>query len=131
MKAISIISILFSVLFFASCKKYKEAHIEVVNNVHNVRLYNISFDDIALRGDLLPGESSGKILISDEYENISFPISGQIEFYMMGSSDARVYLRTKESFTLNKNDDLKIIISDDTEVVNSLTSSIRTLADIQ
>ena len=115
-------------LLFAACKD-DEAHIEVVNGVHNVRLQNISFVDFPLGYDLLPGESTGKKKLSEEYDDISFPLSGQIVFYMLGTDGSKVYLKTKESFRLNKNDNLQVVISDNTEVVNMVTGSIRSFTE--
>ncbi|MDR1983873.1 MAG: hypothetical protein LBQ28_03505 [Prevotellaceae bacterium] len=105
------------VLLFTSCEK--TATIKVTNAVHNVRLDNINFDKFGIGSNILPGESTHEMTISTE-DNISFPISSQLQFYMV-KGNSRVFLKTKEIYTLNADDKLNIIIDDNTEVVNILT----------
>ncbi|MDR2085915.1 MAG: hypothetical protein LBP72_01950, partial [Dysgonamonadaceae bacterium] len=62
-----------------SCKK--EAKIQVTNSVHNVRLDNISFSGARIGSNLLPGEST-EAIITDKYDDLSFPVTAQLEFYM-------------------------------------------------
>jgi hypothetical protein len=102
-------------LFF-SCSN--EAKIQVTNNVHNVRFDNISYANVQVGSNLLPGEST-EITITDKYEDISFPITAQLEFYMV-KGDKRVYLKTKEYFKVDKDETYKIIIDDRTELVNPM-----------
>ena len=117
MKSKHVILLLLSCVFFASCEDDKSV-IRITNNVHNVKLDKISFADIAIGSNLLPGESAEET-ISEYYTEVSFPLSSQIEFYMV-SADKRVFLKTKETFTLKANDKLSIIIDDNTEVVNPM-----------
>jgi hypothetical protein len=124
MKIIKVAILLFSFMMI-SC--YDEATVTVVNEVSNVQLSNISFGDYAIYNNLLPGES-GSLIISEEWNNLSFPITKHVFFYMVKGGD-RVYLRTKDSYKLNKNDDLTISITDDTEVVNLLNDKTKALKE--
>jgi hypothetical protein len=103
---------------FLLCSCSHEAKIQVTNNVHNVRLDNISYVNVQIGSYLLPGEST-EMTITDKYENISFPVTAQLEFYMV-KGDKRVYLKTKEYFKVDKDETRKIIISDSTELVNPM-----------
>jgi hypothetical protein len=104
------------VLFLNSCSN--EAKVQVTNKVHNVRLDNISFLKIKVGTYLLPGETVEQT-ISDHYKEISFPVSAQLEFYMV-KGDKRVYLRTKEYYRINKDETLTIAITDDTQPLNPM-----------
>lgn len=117
-----LINILICSLFLFSCKD-DEAKMQITNKVHNIRLDKISFSGISIGTNILPGESTNKFLISEKYDNISFPLTSPVQFYMV-SGDNKVFLQTKESFTLNAGDDLNIIINDETEVVNMMTTQI-------
>ena len=111
-----IIFLLFTSVLLLSC--YDEAKIQVTNNVHNVRLDNISFSKVSIGSNLLPGETK-ETVISDMYKDISFPVTAQLEFYMV-KGDRRVYLRTKKYYQVDKGETLTIVIKDDTEVVNPM-----------
>jgi hypothetical protein len=102
-------------LLFAGC--YKDATVSVTNNVHNVQLDNINFDQFGIGSRILPGESTPELTIS-ESEGVRFPLSAPLQFYMI-KGDRRVFLTTKEHYTLNADDRLVIVISDDTEVVTT------------
>ncbi len=106
------------ILFLISCEE-KKAHVQLTNKVHNVRLENISYGKIRISSYLLPGESSEKIEISEEDDNISFPFEAQIEFYML-KGDKRVYLKTKNSYKIDEDQELLIEINDNTEVINPM-----------
>ena len=118
MKSKYIILLLLSCVLLASCEK--ESVIRVTNNVHNIKLDKISFADKSIGSNLLPGESIEKTIVEGFAENI-FPLSGQVEFYMV-SADKRVFLKTKETFTLKEDDKLTIIIDDNTEVVSPMNT---------
>ncbi|MDR2126382.1 MAG: hypothetical protein LBP63_06105 [Prevotellaceae bacterium] len=109
--------ILLFALLFTSCDK--TATIQVTNNVHNVRLDNINFDKFGIGSHIITGESTQQVEISTQ-DNVSFPLSAQLQFYMV-KGDTRVFLKTKEIYTLNEDAKLIIVINDDTEVVNIST----------
>ena len=92
--------------------------IKIQNKVQNARLENINFGNEWVGYSLLPGQSSGDIIIEDYEEE--FPKKGQIEFQMISNGNT-VYLRTQETFELNFGDTLSVVISDDTEVYNPIT----------
>jgi DNA-binding LytR/AlgR family response regulator len=104
-------------LFTLLCTSCDEATIQVTNKVHNVQLDNISFDKFGIGSHILPGESTQELRLR-HYET-SFPLSAPIQFYMV-KGDRRVFLKTKEIYTLNADDKLVVVISDDTEVENIL-----------
>ncbi len=110
---------LFSFILLLSSCKDEHAYLKVTNKVHNVRLENISFGEIPLGSYILPGESTSEYILSDNDDRVSFPMSKQISFYMV-KGDNRVYLKTKEYYRVDKNQNLIIEISDETEVVNPM-----------
>ena len=101
---------------FSACEE--KAKIQVMNRVHNVRLDNVSFSGVHVGTYLLPGETAESI-VTDKYEDISFPVRAQLEFYMV-KGDKKVYLKTKDYFTVDKDQTLKIEVSDDTELVSPM-----------
>jgi hypothetical protein len=50
-----------------------------------------------------------------------FPVRSQLEFYMV-KGDKRVYLKTREFFSVDDGETLKIVLTDDTELINPLTA---------
>jgi hypothetical protein len=116
MKTFSILFLLASAGFFASC--HDEAQIEVTHRVHNVRLDQISFSKVRIGSELLPGESV-ETTLSDRYEDISFPVTAPLEFYMV-KGDKRVYLKTKKLFRVDAGEKLQIVLEDATELVDGM-----------
>lgn len=102
-------------LVFSSCME--EGKVQVQNKVHNVTLESINYGDIPISYSLLPGEKSEEVTVSDYRE--SFPMTHKLDFYMVGSGN-RVYLKTKESYELNYDETLLIVITDSTEVENPM-----------
>lgn len=100
-------------LIATSCRE--KGTVVVTNKVSNAKIESISFDDYAIYGELLPGQSSEKLEIKELKDD--FPFIGPIEFYMTSGSN-RVFLKTKESFQLDYDQDLVVVITDSTEVVN-------------
>ena len=100
-------------LIATSCTE--KGTVVVTNRVSNAKIETMSFNDYAIYGTLLPGQSSTKLEIK-QFRN-KFPFTGQIEFYMTSGSN-RVFLKTKESFYLDYDQNLVIVISDSTEVIN-------------
>jgi hypothetical protein len=107
-------------LLFVSC--YKEATISVTNNVGNVSIGNISYGNIYIGyKSLLPGETASEI-ISNGRDEVKFPMSAQLQFYMI-SGENKVFLKSKETYTLNADQHLKIVIDNNTEVVNPMKTT--------
>lgn len=118
MKKIIILSIIIS-LGLSSCKDDQvEAVIRVQNKVHNVKLERVYWNNFQLAYSLLPGQTSNDYVIYDYPED--FPKTDVAEFYMTADGN-RVYLQTRQSYTLNAEQDLTIIIDDTTRVFNPLT----------
>ncbi len=113
---VSVFLLCLTAFLCVSCKPDK-AHLKVTNHVHNVKLENISYCGFSLGYSLLPGESTKAVLFSDDYDDVSFPMTGSISFYMV-RGDKRVLLNTKEHYQLKANQNLEVEITDETEVVN-------------
>jgi FtsP/CotA-like multicopper oxidase with cupredoxin domain len=119
MKKILLLAI--TVCLLASCKE-RTADLTVGNMLDNVVLERISIGDYAVEyGQILPGMNAHERFKS--YNDSLFPIIGQISFYMV-SGDNRVFLQTKEIFTLDEGMSLVVNIDSDTEVVNRSAGSI-------
>jgi hypothetical protein len=87
----------------------------VQNNISAVRITDVKWGNVFLSRELLPGESSSKISINLLQEDI--PKTAPITFKMVAKQNT-VYLETEEEFTLKADDELLIILSDDTKVKN-------------
>ena len=107
--------LLILVLMLFSCEE--EAKITIQNNVHNATLEQISWDKYSIGHSLMPGVKSQKYTVYGHKND--FPKTSMVKFYMKRNGN-QVYLETKNTFTLNIDDDLLIIISDTTEVINPL-----------
>lgn len=70
---------------------------------------------------LLPGETSNAISVYDNssYYDVSLPAKFPLKFYMELNGD-KVYLQTRESYNLGKEEDITITIDDTTKVYNPL-----------
>jgi hypothetical protein len=106
-------------LLFFSC--YDDATISVTNHVGNVSIEKVSYGDILVGNNLLPGESTSTKIISERWDNVKFPMSAQLQFYMVRGAN-RVFLKSKEVYVLNAEQHLSIVINDDTEVINPMKS---------
>ncbi|MBB4037052.1 hypothetical protein GGR21_002966 [Dysgonomonas hofstadii] len=118
---IQYIILLCAILGFVSTSCDNNARVSVTNKVSNVRLENISYGDISLGSSkLIFGETTGERTISDRWDGIKFPMNEKVQFYMV-SGDNRVLLITKESYKLDEDQHLNIVIDDDTDVINPAT----------
>ncbi|MDY0103268.1 MAG: hypothetical protein RBS07_10025 [Lentimicrobium sp.] len=113
MKARIILMAVLAALIATSCTE--KGTLVVTNKVSNAKIESISFDDYPIYGELLPGQSSEKLEIKELKDK--FPFTGPIEFYMTSGSK-KVYLKTKQSFQLDYDQDLVVVITDSTEVIN-------------
>ncbi|MCD7933209.1 MAG: hypothetical protein LUH15_18675 [Tannerellaceae bacterium] len=106
-------------LLLASCKD--EGTVEVTNNIQYVKLEYISFGDkVPVATSLLSGETA-QVTVDHKMKDISFPIQAQLMFYMT-AGEHRVLLYTKDTYTLDKDDHLQIVLTNDTKVVNPATN---------
>ncbi len=122
--------LLLSVLVFILSSCDHDAHITVTNEVSNVRIEKISYGDISLNNQaLLPGETSAKKTIVDKWDNVKFPMHERLQFYMVSGTN-KVFLMTKETYKLDEDQTLNIIINNDTEVVNPASSEKSSIVKI-
>src|SRR5688572_16975131 len=91
----NIILIIAIAICAVSCSKKSE--IKITSKVSNCKLESISFGDYKIAGSLITNESSPTEEIRDKKNN--FPKTFPIVFYMVSRGN-RVFLRTKEEFTL-------------------------------
>jgi len=108
-----ILPFLLLVLTLSSC--YDKAKITIQNKVHNATLVQVSWDKHSVASSLLPGEGSTSTVY--EGPDYRFPKTSVVKFYMKREGN-QVYLETKYRFTLDANDNLLIVISDTTQVIN-------------
>jgi len=111
MKKIILPYLLFT-LTLSSC--YEKAKITVQNNVSNATLQQINWDNYPIAQSLLPGEKR-TYTVTDLKSD--FPKKSVVKFYMK-RGDNQVYLETKYIFTLDVDDNLLVVISDTTQVIN-------------
>ena len=111
MKNIIIVLILVGIY---SCTNDKGT-IKVQNKVHNVKLESVNWGDYSITYSLLTGEESNEVTIEDKKG--TFPKINDLSFYMI-SSGKRVYLKTKSKFQLDVDQNLTIVITDTTAVLN-------------
>jgi hypothetical protein len=98
---------------FSACKK--PSTIQLQNNISTVKITDVQWGDLFLSNELLPGESSNKKTISPYWEKL--PKTGRVTFKMIANNKT-VYLETEQEFTLKEDDELLIVLSDDTKVKN-------------
>lgn len=106
--------LLFSV-FTIACDE-KKAHIQVQNNISQVVIEDVRWGDIFIDSRLFPGETSSKKRIR-ETSTIELPYSGTISFRMKANNQV-IFLETEETFTLDEEDDILVVLSDSTLVRN-------------
>ena len=107
--------LIIGIIFLAACEP---STIRVKNSISKAVVKNVEWGGVPISSNLLPGETSTKIKIfNHSYYDIDLPESHPLRFYMDLNGDM-VYLETKESFKLAKDDDLTIELDDQTEVFN-------------
>lgn len=117
--------ILFLGFLLTSCQE--EATIKVQNMLPKAVISNVEWGGVPLSSKILPGQSSSKMEFKDgfgsqSYYDISFPASYPLKFYIVFNGDM-VYVQTRESYRLDADDDLVIVIDDSTKVFNPLIES--------
>lgn len=110
------------VVFLVSCDG--PSKISVENRLSKASLKDVRWGDVYLSGNILPGERSGAIEIhSNSYTDIDLPESHIVSFYLDVNGD-QIYLETKNSYYLGIEDELVIVISDNTAVSNPLADDL-------
>ena len=102
-----------TLILLSSCND--KAKIAVQNKLRNVSLEQVSWDGYSIANSLLPGETSKTYKVVDFKSD--FPKRAVVKFYMK-RGDNQVYLETKYIFTLDVDDNLLVVISDTTQVIN-------------
>jgi len=114
MKNISLI--VFTLLILNSC--LEKGKVQIENKIHNVKLMNVRWNGEIISYELYPGESSDEIIIMDKRDK--FPKTSAVEFTMI-YNDKRVFLRTKQKYSLDYDEKLLIVLHDTTKVYNPAT----------
>jgi hypothetical protein len=94
---------------------YKPGDIQVQNNITQVKIVDVKWGDIYIASELLPGQTSEKLTIDKYAEKL--PSNHKISFKMTANNKT-IYLETEEIYMLNEDDDLLIVLTDDTNVKN-------------
>ncbi|MGE4290058.1 MAG: hypothetical protein AB7E36_15340 [Salinivirgaceae bacterium] len=113
MKPLKLLLVIFALGIMQSC--YKPATIRVQNNITKVKIVDVKWGEVYLATELLPGETSEKISI-EKYEKEL--LGKHLVSFIMTANNQSIYLETEEEFLLNEDDDVLIILTDDTQVKN-------------
>jgi hypothetical protein len=113
MKNILFILIVCAAVSLQSC--YKAGEIQVQNNISQVKIIDVEWGDVYIASELLPGESSYKVSVFRYDEKL--PASHKITFKMTANSKT-IYLETDEEYLLDEDDELVIVLNDETPVSN-------------
>ena len=110
-----LIILLVSAALLIGCNEEEyEAKLTIENDVSGTTITQIYFGDFNVGYQLLPGQKNEQRFLGYAEE---WPKTGNVSFVMQ-ANQKQVYLQTRASYTLNPNDDLLIVISDTTAVVN-------------
>lgn len=102
-------------LLLMSCDEVYSAKVTVKSEVSNVRLEEIYFVEYDVSyGSLLPGQEVEKIIYG--YKN-EWPKTGNVAFVMSANGN-KVYLETDSVYTLDRDDELEIVVDDSTPVTS-------------
>lgn len=112
MKLLQTLSILLAVLVIQACGS---SVIRVENDITGVEIQDVRWGDYYLAGSLLPGQTSGDIEIL--HSEAELPLNQQVTFVMRANNRV-IFLETVGSYSLDKDDDVTIVLGDDTEVRN-------------
>lgn len=100
----------------------KPGKISVQNSIRGVVISDVRWGDIFITDQLLPGEASNSITVydaGDDSYGVNLPTAYPIRFYMEVQGD-RIYLETRESYKLDVEEDIDVILYDSTRVFNPL-----------
>jgi len=94
---------------------HKPGEIKIKNNISQVKLEDVKWGDVYMAYELLPGESSEKMKLR-RYDK-KLPATHKVTFKMTANNKT-IYLETIDEYLLDEEDDLLIVLSDDTPVKN-------------
>lgn len=109
--------LMFLPLLALQCQEQEEAHLTIEHRISGVTLQNIYWGDRYITSYLAPGQS----VEIQYYEDQDLPETNPVRFSMV-SKGKEIYLETKQQFELAKDDNLVIVLKDETSVVNSVSS---------
>lgn len=113
MKTLRLLLFVLAVVFMQSCDE--PGDIRIQNNISKVTLLDVKWGDFHIASELLPGETSQKISIRSQEERL--PFSRKITFIMKAGNKS-IYLETEDEYLLQQDEDLLIVLRDDTKVKN-------------
>ncbi len=113
MKPVRLILIACIGVVMQSCRQ--PGNIQVQNNISQVKMVDVRWGNIYIATELFPGETSEKLTIEDRDGKL--PSSHKISFKMTANNKT-IYLETEEAYLLEEDDDILIILDDNTKVRN-------------
>lgn len=113
MKTLKSILIICVVVFLAACEE--TGSVQIQNNISQVEIVDVKWGKFYVATGLLPGEASSKKTITDD--DVHFPAANIVSFKMVANNKT-IYLETEEQYTLNEDQDLLIVLTDETKVKN-------------
>ncbi|MCU6770068.1 hypothetical protein OCV73_14105 [Barnesiella propionica] len=111
-----IIYILFCLFVLCGCRE--KAKIVIINELPNAIMKDVKWGSFSLSGSLYPGVSSA-IYTLEESDGVSFPKESIVSFYLELNNKS-VYLETRQTYRLDKDEFLRIVIDESTPVYNPL-----------
>jgi hypothetical protein len=102
-----------ALIILISCEK--PSKIQLRNDISKVKITEVYWGSVWLSNELLPGESSQQQTLYPQQEN--FPKKHKVTFKMTANNKI-IYLETEDEYTLGKEDELLIVLSDNTKVSN-------------
>mgnify|MGYP003624882624 FL=1 len=93
----------------------ESGEIQIQNNISQVKILDVKWGDHLLSSELLPGETSEQLTIKNSVEKL--PSSQKVSFKMTANNKT-IYLETQGTYLLDEDDDLLIILTDQTIVQN-------------
>lgn len=93
----------------------ESGEIQIQNNISQVKILDVKWGDHYLSTELLPGETSEQLTIKNSVEKL--PSSQKVSFKMTANNKT-IYLETQGTYLLDEDDDLLIILTDQTIVQN-------------
>ena len=109
-----IIYILFCLFVLCGCRE--KAKIVIINELPNAIMKDVKRGSFSLSGSLYPGVSSA-IYTLEESDGVSFPKESIVSFYLD--------LETRQTYRLDKDEFLRIVIDESTPVYNPLGAKPR------
>lgn len=115
MKTLKLIGIAVCAIFLLqSCEK--EGKIRIQNKISKVTITDVKWGKHYITYRLLPGETSGEVVIGD-YDKEKLPSQYKVSFRMTANNKS-IYLETEDMYRLDEDDNILIVLTDETKVKN-------------